>query len=140
MENLMTLVRYSPLDEFLKSLIVPANHVASDTAAPSISVDVVERENAYVVHADLPGVSKEDIAVSIDGSQLTISAERKNEKTVAETDKVLRTERQYGKTTRTFQFEQDLDEAQSNARFKDGVLELVLPKKVQTTAKRLTIE
>lgn len=136
----MTLVRYSPLDEFLKSLIVPANHVASDTAAPSISVDVVERENAYVVHADLPGVSKEDIAVSIDGSQLTISAERKNEKTVAETDKVLRTERQYGKTTRTFQFEQDLDEAQSNARFKDGVLELVLPKKVQTTAKRLTIE
>ena len=136
----MTLVRYSPLDEFLKSLIVPANHVASDTAAPSISVDVVERENAYVVHADLPGVSKEDIAVSIDGSQLTISAERKNEKTIAETDKVLRTERQYGKTTRTFQFEQDLDEAQSNARFKDGVLELVLPKKVQTTAKRLTIE
>lgn len=136
----MTLVRYSPLDEFLKSLIVPASHVASDTAAPSISVDVVERENAYVVHADLPGVSKEDIAVSIDGSQLTISAERKNEKTTSETDKVLRTERQYGKTTRTFQFEQDLDEAQSNARFKDGVLELVLPKKVQTTAKRLTIE
>ena len=136
----MTLVRYSPLDEFLKSLIVPASQVASDTAAPSISVDVVERENAYVVHADLPGVSKEDIAVSIDGSQLTISAERKNEKTTSETDKVLRTERQYGKTTRTFQFEQDLDEAQSNARFKDGVLELVLPKKVQTTAKRLTIE
>lgn len=136
----MTLVRYSPLDEFLKSLIVPTGHVTSDTTAPSISVDVVERENAYVVHADLPGVSKEDIAVSIDGSQLTISAERKNEKTVSETDKVLRTERQYGKTTRTFQFEQDLDEAQSNARFNDGVLELVLPKKVQSTAKRLTIE
>lgn len=136
----MTLVRYSPLDDFLKSLLVPGSQTPSDVAAPSIYVDVVEKENAYVVHADLPGVSRDNISVSIDGSQLTISAERKNEKAIAETEKTLRVERQTGKTTRTFQFEHDLDEAQSSARLNDGVLELILPKKVQTTAKRLTIE
>ena len=136
----MTLVRYSPLDEFLKSLIVPTSQVKTDTAAPSIPVDVIEKEHAYTVYADLPGIRKEDIAVSIDGSQLTISAERKNEKSVSENERVLRSERPYGKTTRTFQFEHDLDETQSNARFNDGVLELMLPKKVQSTAKRLTIE
>lgn len=136
----MTLVRYSPLDEFLKSLMVPNTQAKMDAGAPSVSVDVVEKENAYIVQADLPGVRKEDIAVSIDGLQLTISAERKNEKSIAETDKVLRTERQYGKTTRTFQFEHELDESQSSARFNDGVLELVLPKKIQSSAKRLTIE
>ena len=136
----MTIVRYSPLDEFLKSLMTTSEPRVSSTSAPSISVDVVEKESAYVVHADLPGISKEDIDVSIDGAQLTISAERKNEKSVSETDKVLRTERQYGKTTRTFQFEHELDETQSSARFNHGVLELVLPKKVQNSAKRLTIE
>ncbi len=136
----MTIVRYSPLDEFLKSLITTTEQGTHHTSAPSISVDVIERENAYVVHADLPGINKEAIDVSIDGAQLTISAERKNEKSVSETDKVLRTERQYGKTTRTFQFEHELDEAQSSARFNHGVLELLLPKKIQSTAKRLTIE
>ncbi|MBU3657346.1 MAG: Hsp20/alpha crystallin family protein, partial [Rhodocyclaceae bacterium] len=116
MENDMTIVRYSPLDEFLKSLMTTTEPRVSSTSAPSISVDVFEKESAYVVHADLPGISKEDIDVSIDGAQLTISAERKNEKSVSETDKVLRTERQYGKTTRTFQFEHELDETQSSAR------------------------
>lgn len=136
----MTLVRYSPLDEFLKSLMTTTEQRVGSTSAPSISVDVVEKENAYVVHADLPGISREDIDFIIDGVQLTISAERKNEKSVSETDKVLRTKRQYGKTTPTFQFEHDLDDKQSSARFNLGVLELVLPKKVQNTAKRLTIE
>ncbi len=136
----MTLVRYSPLDEFLKSLIVPTSQVKTDAAAPSIPVDVIEKDHAYTVYADLPGIHKEDIAVSIDGSQLTISVERKNEKSVSDNDRTLRSERPYGKTTRTFQFEHDLVEAQSNARFTDGVLELILPKKIQSTAKRLTIE
>lgn len=136
----MTLVRYSPLDEFLKSLIVATRQEKSDAAAPSIPVDVVEKEHAYTVYADLPGIRKEDIAVSIDGSQLTISAEHKNEKSISENERVLRSERAQGKTTRTFQFEHDLDEVQSNARFNDGVLELLLPKKVQNTAKRLTID
>lgn len=136
----MTVVRYSPLDDFLKGLIVPKEHFVRNASAPAISVDVVDRGNSYLVHADLPGVSKEDIAVSIEGSQLTISAERKNEVSASETDKVLRAERQHGKTTRTFEFEHELDETQSSARFNDGVLELVLPKKIESKAKRLTIE
>ena len=102
-------------------------------------MDVTEQPKAFLVHAELPGVKKEDIHVTIEGSQVSISAEVKQEKEVKEGDRVLRSERYFGQVSRSFQLAQDVDEAQALAKFNDGVLELNLPKKAAGTSKRLTI-
>ena len=90
--------------------------------------------------ATLPGVKKEDIHVSVDQNEVTISAEVKREATTKEGERVLHSERFYGKTTRVFSVGQDIDEAAVQAKYADGVLNLVLPKKAPATAKRVSIE
>jgi HSP20 family protein len=102
-------------------------------------MDVRENENSYIVHAEIPGVNKEDIQVTIDGSQVSLSAECRRENETKDGERTLRSERYYGKVARTFVLENEVDEAQSETHYKDGVLELVLPKKAQTSAKKLTI-
>ncbi len=104
-----------------------------------IKMDVKEDDKAYTVHAEIPGVKKEDIHVSIEGNQVSISAEVKKEKEVKEGEKVLRSERFYGKVSRSFTLGNDVDEATSQARYDNGVLELTLPKKALSKAKRLEI-
>lgn len=132
--------RWDPLDDFFRGFFVRPVEFGTPAEAPSIKVDVKEGTDAFAVHAELPGVKKEDIHVSIDGPVVSISAERKQEKEVKEGERVLRTERYFGKVSRSFQLGQDLDEARASAKFNDGVLELTLPKKVTAAAKRLTIE
>jgi len=107
--------------------------------APRIRVDVTESEAAYVVSADLPGVKKEDIQVAIDGKQVTLSAEVKREKELAEGGRLLHVERSYGKTSRSFALPQELDEAKAEARFRDGVLELTLPKKAAAARRQIEV-
>ncbi len=102
-------------------------------------MDVKENDKAYTVHAEIPGVKKEDIHVSIDGNQVSISAEVKAEKEVKEGEKVLRSERYYGRVARSFTLGNDVDEASSQARYDNGVLELTLPKKAASKAKQLEI-
>lgn len=105
-----------------------------------LKMDVREDDKAYTVHAEIPGVKKEDIHVSIDGNLVSISAEVKNEKDVKEGEKVLRSERYYGKVSRSFKLAQDIDDNAANARYNDGVLELTLPKRQNSANRRLTIE
>jgi HSP20 family protein len=105
-----------------------------------IKMDVSEDDTAYKVHAEIPGVKKEDIHVHIDGNQVSISAEVKNEKEVKEGEKLLRSERYYGSVSRAFSLGQDVDEGAAQAKYNDGVLELTLPKKVAVTAKKLVIQ
>ena len=104
-----------------------------------IKMDVKEDDRNYSVHAEIPGVKKEDIHVTIDGDHVSISAEVKNLKEEKKDDKVLRRERYYGKVSRSFSLEQDVDEAAAQAKYTDGVLELTLPKKAGGKAKQLTI-
>src|SRR5919112_2821784 len=92
-------------------------------------VDVSETENAYVIHAEIPGVKKDDINISIDGDQVAISAEVKNEKDVKDGERVLRSERYYGKVYRAFALGQAVDDTAAAAKYQDGILELTLPKK-----------
>ena len=94
---------------------------------PRMKVDVAEKNGAYVVSAELPGVKKEDIQITIDGAQVTLAAEVKREKEASQDERVLHTERVYGKTTRSFTLPQELDEARAEAKFRDGVLELTPP-------------
>lgn len=105
-----------------------------------IKMDVNEDDKAYTVHAEIPGVKKEDIHVTIDDNQVAISAEVKNEKEVKEGEKVLRSERYYGEVSRVFTLDQEVDEAAAQAKYNNGVLELRLPKQIAAKAKRLNIE
>ncbi|MCC4115213.1 Hsp20/alpha crystallin family protein [Aromatoleum toluclasticum] len=135
------LIRRDPLDDLLRGFFVrPVDFGGGVSEAPQMRVDVKEDNDAYQVHAELPGIMKEDIHVHIDGPVVSISAERKQEKEVKEGERVLRTERYFGKVSRSFQLGQEIDEAKSSAKFKDGVLELSLPKKAHEQAKRLTID
>lgn len=138
--------RYDPfgelVDDFFKGFLVrPVAYDASvQTAVPRLRVDVTEKNGAYTVHAEIPGVKKEDIQVSIDGAQVTIAAEVKREKEVSEGERVLHSERAYGKASRSFTLPLEIDESAAQAKFTDGVLELVLPKKVAAARKTLTVQ
>jgi HSP20 family protein len=103
-------------------------------------VDVSENETAYTIRAEIPGVKKDDINISIDGDQVAITAEVKNEKEAKEGERTLRRERYYGKVQRAFQLGQPVDENSASARYVDGVLELTLPKKAATSARRISIQ
>ena len=134
----MAVVRYTPLDDFLRSVMVKPLTETKDQAL-SLAIDVRENEHAYLVSADIPGARKEDIQVNINGAHVSISVERKNEKSVNEHEKILRSERSFGKVSRAFEMEHEIDESQANAKYAEGVLELVLPKKILSAATRLTI-
>ena len=134
------LTRNDPLDDFFRGFFVRPVEMGKDMEAPAIKIDVKEQEKAYLVHAEMPGIRKEDIHVSIDGAIVSISAERKEEKDVKEGERVLRSERYFGKVSRSFQLAQDIDDNAASAKFTDGVLELTLPKKAATQSKRLAID
>ena len=137
MSNLNPLV-----DDFFRGFFVrPVEYGgAGASEAPHVRVDVKENADGYEVHAELPGIRKEDISVHIDGPVVSISAERKLNKELKDGERILRTERYYGKVSRSFQLGQDIDEARSGAKFVNGVLELTLPKKLEAQATRLVIE
>jgi len=105
-----------------------------------MKLDIAEKNGAYTVVADLPGVKKEDIQVSIDGAEVTLSAEVKREREVTQGERVLHTERTFGSVTRSFTLPQEVDEAKAEAKFRDGVLELRLPKKAAAARKQVTIQ
>lgn len=130
----------SPLDDLFRGFFVKPMDFPSGVPAQQIKVDVKEQPDAYLVHAELPGAKKEDIHVEIEGNQVSIRSEVKQEKDVKDGERVLRSERYFGQVSRAFQLPYELDEGQSTASFKDGVLELKLAKKVaQPASKRLNI-
>jgi HSP20 family protein len=136
--------RYDPfnelVDDFFKGFFVRPLGIEPRVETPRMKVEVAEKNGTYLVTAELPGVSKDDIQVSVDGAQVTLAAEVKREKDITEADRVLHTERSFGKVTRSFTLPQELDETKVEAKFRDGVLELALPKKAQPERKRITIQ
>jgi HSP20 family protein len=140
-----TLTRYEPLvneldglfnDFFRPAFVLDNNRVEN----ARIRVDVKETADAYTVHAEIPGVKKEDIAVEIEGNEVTIAAEVKRETAAKEGEKWLRTERFHGKVGRRFALPQEIDEAKANAKFADGVLELALPKKQAAAGRKVVVQ
>ncbi|MBF1164434.1 Hsp20/alpha crystallin family protein [Dechloromonas agitata] len=134
------ITRIDPFDDLFRGFFVrPVDFNGAPAQTPSIKMDVQEQGDSYLVHAELPGVKKEDIHVVVEGNLVSISAEVKQEKETKEGDRVLRSERYFGKVSRSFQLEQDLDDTKAAAKFNDGVLELTLPKRIASPSKRLTI-
>jgi len=140
-----SITRFDPFNELVDDLfkgflVRPVSYEGRDAALARVKVDVAEKNGAYTVTADLPGVKKDDIQVTIDGAQVTLTAEVKREKEAAADERVLHTERVYGKVSRSFTLPQEVDEAKAEAKFRDGVLELKLPKKAATPRKQVTIQ
>lgn len=104
-----------------------------------IRMDVTETDNAFLVRADMPGVKKEDVKVSIDGDEVTISADISEEKDRKEGSTVCR-ERFRGHQYRSFTLPQQVDAEKATASCHDGVLELTLPKQPGSGAKQLAIQ
>lgn len=132
----------SLLDEFFRDMspgyfIKPLH---GDALPAQIKVDVKENDRAYTVHAEIPGVSKDDIHVGLEGGVVTLSAEVKQQDTQTTNEQVLRSERYYGSVSRSFRLPEEIDVGNARAKYENGVLQLNLPKKVQATPRRITIE
>jgi len=113
----------------------------SEVPELKMRIDVTEKDNAYEVKADIPGVKKEDINVRIDGNVVQIDAQVKREKeTRGNGDKVLRSERYYGNVSRTFSLADDVDDGKAEAKYADGVLTLALPKRTTAASKKVTVQ
>jgi len=137
--------RFDPFNELVDDLfrgflVRPVAYEGRGDALARMKVDVAEKNGAYKVVAELPGVKKEDIQVSIDGPQVTLAAEVKQEKEASQDERVLHAERVFGKLTRSFTLPQEVDEAKAEATFRDGVLELTLPKKAAAQRRQITIQ
>lgn len=125
--------RGSLFDDFFRD-ISPSYYVRPLHGDPlpspaQIKVDVKETDKDYTVHAEIPGVSKDDIHVTLDGNVVTLRAEVKQQDSTTKGEKVLRSERYFGAVSRSFQLPLDIDQAQSKAKYDNGVLTLTLPKK-----------
>lgn len=124
-------------DDLFRGFFAP---VRSDRAPVGIKVDVAEKDGVYVVRAEIPGVNKDDIQVSIEGNQVTIGAEVKRETEAKDGQRWLRTERYSGSVYRAFTLPVEIDETASNAKYENGVLELTLTKKPAVAGRKLTIQ
>lgn len=102
------------------------------------AADVQEEEARYVVTVDLPGMTKDDVEVTFENDVLTISGERKSA-SEQENGKLHRNERFFGKFTRSLRFPSDANREQIQATFKDGVLEIALPKSEEAKVRRIEV-
>jgi HSP20 family protein len=133
-------VLVDPFELMSSRFMAPMRKLMEDGSL-DIRIDVAEADGMYKVHADIPGVKKDDINVQIDGNVVRIDAQAKKQKeTKGNGGKVLRSERWEGTVSRTFSLAQDVDEAKVKAKYEDGVLTLELPKKASTASKRITIQ
>ena len=92
------------------------------------------------MHAEVPGVNKEVIHVSLEGNVVTVRAEVKQQDSQTQDEKVLRSERYFGAVSRSFQLPSDIDQESAKAKYDNGVLVLTLPKKLGGAAQRLAID
>ena len=101
-------------------------------------VDVKEERERFVLYADLPGIDPDDIEVSMDKGILTIKGERRSE-TTEQTDRFARIERRYGSFHRRFALPDSADPEGIQARGRHGVLEIIIPKRPETSPRRIQV-
>lgn len=109
-------------------------------SAPEIKIDLSENDTNYTVRAEIPGVKKDDIKVQVDGNHVSISAETKKVKEEKEGERVICRECCQGSSYRGFSLDHAIDEANTQAKYENGVLELTLPKKNGKTSKQIKIK
>jgi HSP20 family protein len=107
-------------------------------AAFSPAFEVKERGDAFVIKADLPGVQEKDLEISCTGNRVTVSGLREEEK-INEGETYYAAERSYGSFSRSFMLPENADLDHASADFKDGVLQLTVPKKAEEKAKKISV-
>jgi len=140
MSNIARFDPFDEMDDLFKGFFV--RPMRFDMSAPekmSIKVDVTKTDDTYTVKAEMPGVKKEDISISMDGNLVTIAGEVKKESEEKKGREVIRSERYYGRVSRSFTLPQEIDEAKSKATYADGVLQLTLATKAPAGSKKLTV-
>jgi len=103
------------------------------------AVDIYEEKDNFVIKADLPGIKQEDIKVSLNNNTLTLKGERKVE-TEEKHKGYYRTERSYGEFYRAFQLPAEVDSEKIKAKYKDGILEIDVPKSEKAKPKEISIK
>ena len=135
MSNLVP--RYRVFDdlfrEFSEGFFVRPLH--GDSLPEQIRIDVQETDNAFQVSAELPGVKKEDIHIDVQGARVTLKAEVQQQDS-SNDERSLRSERYYGSVARTFELPGEVETDEASARYEDGVLKLVLPKRQKSPGSR----
>ncbi len=135
------IARFDPLtdinDIFRSMMMRPSWRLAEPE--PVMRVDVSEQEREYWVHAEIPGVKKDDIHVAIDGARVSISAEVKREKEESGLRSVRR-ECYQGKVARSFMLDSEVDAAEATAKYENGCLDIRLPKKGGAKLKELKVQ
>lgn len=115
-------------DQTLENFWSPLLSRSSTSMSLMPRVDVTDKKDHYEVSAELPGVDKKDIQLTLEDGVLTISAESRQENKEEKDGKVIRQERRYGKFVRSFDLGSAVQEKDVKANFKDGVLTLSVPK------------
>ena len=131
-------------DEFFRdfpiNLSIRPLHGDPLPAPDKIRIDVKENGTNVIVNAELPGVAKDDIHVSVDNNIVTVRAEVKQYDAESEDEKILHCERYFGAVERSFALPCPVDEGKAKAAYKDGVLTLTLPKANPGGTKRISVE
>ena len=141
--NHLTSLRTSLFDDLMRDfapgyLVRPLH---GDPLPQQIKIDVKEDAEKFVVHAELPGVARDDIHVQIEGPVVSLTAEVRQHDQKTEDERVLRSERYYGSVARSIRLPVEVDEGQALAKYDNGVLTLTLPKKAQAQGgRRLRID
>lgn len=135
--------------DFGRDFLVRPLGMASGMASQGVSrirVDVDEDDTAYTLRAEIPGARKEDIQVSVEGAQVTLAAEIRDELRNGAPEahdgagqRPLYRERSYGRLSRGFSLPQEVEAQGAAAQYRDGVLTLVLPKKTAAAGRRVPI-
>ena len=137
---LAELARFDPFREFDDMFRLPRGVMRALPEEPQIRMDVTEDDKAYVVKAEVPGVRKEDIKVSIDGNRVSVEAEVRKEKEEKKGETIIRSERYYGNQYRGFTLAQEIDQAKADASYENGILTLTLPKKAPRSATAISVK
>lgn len=147
----MALIRWDPFRE-ISTLQERMNRLFSDVARRSPvaeeemiqgawipPVDIFETGDSIVIKAELPGISKEDITLEVKENTLSIKGEKKFEKDVKE-ESYHRVERSYGAFQRAFALPSTVQQDKVKAKFRDGILEVTLPKAEETKPKQIKVD
>jgi len=103
------------------------------------TVDITETSDAYLIKGEIPGVKKDDIELTVEDGMISMRGERRQEKE-EKNKKLHRIERSYGSFYRSFQLPNDVDEAKVKAEFKDGMINVTLPKSGKTKSKSVNVK
>ena len=140
MANITRFDPFNEMDDFFKGLFLrPVRLDVENDMQMRLKVDVTKGDDAYIVKAEIPGVAKDDIQVTVDGREITIAGEVRKEKEEKKGEEVIRSERYYGAVSRSFTLPHEVDESKVVAKSSDGVLTLTLPMKVKSSAKKIAV-